>query len=164
MVKPCYDMLKLPVMTKMFGGGTAGRKIAKYIQAIRRGNLDANFDLLPTDKYEFEEKAEKKAKPVQPARKRRTAQPATKIKPVKTDKPLQENEIGLPRRSRCGEGGSNSVKVNQTDLSPASSFPNPNPNPNLPTPEDGSGPQSPTRPICPPRPTSPAESSDAREL
>ncbi len=123
LVKPCFDMLRLPAMAKMFGGGAAGRKIAQYILAVRRGNLDADLDLLPTDKYEIEEAAEKEAKPVKPARKRSSSHRVTKTKPVNADKPLQQNEISSPRRSRCGEGGSKSVKVNQTDLAPISPIP-----------------------------------------
>ena len=109
LVKPCYDMLKLPVLAKMFGGGAAGRKIAQYILAIQRGNLDADFDLLPTDKYEIEEAAEKEAEPVKPTREEQTVQPATETKPDTVAKPLEEKEMGLPRRSPeslRGEGGS----------------------------------------------------------
>jgi hypothetical protein len=116
LVKPCYDMLKLPVLAKMFGGGAAGRKIAEYVLAVQRGNLDADFDLLPTDKYDIEEAAAKEPESVKPAREEQTVQPATKTNPDDAAKPLQESEIGLPRRSRCGEGGSKSVKVGQTDL------------------------------------------------
>jgi hypothetical protein len=149
LVKPCYDMLKLPFMARMFGGGTAGRKIAKYVQAIRRGNLDADLDLLPTDTYGNEEAAEKEAKPVKPARKRRTVQRPAKTKPDAMAKPLEENEIEGGNGDESGQAHSESVKVNQTDLAPAvaevmtgkpadeapaASFPNPNLN--LPTPED----------------------------
>jgi hypothetical protein len=106
-------MLKLPVLAKMFGGGVAGRKIAQYILAIQRGNLDADFDLLPTDKYEIEEAAEKEAEPVKPTREEQTVQPSGKSEPDTVAKPLEENEmegakpLGQPaRRSRFGEGGS----------------------------------------------------------
>ncbi len=141
LVKPCFDMLRLPAMAKMFGGGAAGRKIAQYILAIQRGNLDADFDLLPTDKYEIEEAAEKKAKPVKPARKPRTAQPATKIKPDNAAKPLQESEIEGGNEEKSSQDQSKSVKVGQTNLAhtdeaPAASFPNPNLN--LPTTKEDS--------------------------
>jgi hypothetical protein len=142
MVKPCFDMLRLPPMAKMFGGGTAGRKIAQYILAVQRGKLDADLDLLPTDKYEIEEAAAKEEEPVKPAREEQTVQPATKTKPDDAAKPLQESEIGLPRRSRCGEDGSNSVKVNQTDLPPI----------------------SPITPIAPITPISPSENPEAHGL
>jgi hypothetical protein len=119
LVKPCYDLLRLPLMAKLFGGGTAGQKIAEYVQAVRRGKLDADLDLLPTDNYENEKAAEKEPEPVKPAQKEQTVQTAAKTKPDTVANPLQESEIGSPRRSRCGEGGSNPVKVNQTDLAPA---------------------------------------------
>ena len=204
MVKPCYDMLKLPLMVKMFGGGAVGRKIAQYILAVRRGNLDADLDLLPTDKYGHEEAAEKKAKPVKPTRKERPVKHAKKTKPDNVAKPLEDNEIdcgkeeessqvqsnpvkvnqtdyegrqkqlpvstsaegGLPRHSRCGDGGSNSVKVNQTDLvSPDNGgfggLGNDQPKE---TPQDGSGPPSPTRPTRPTRPTPPKVVSKAIQI
>jgi hypothetical protein len=116
LIKPCYDMLKLPVLAKMFGGGTAGRKIAEFIQAVRRGNLDADLDLLPTDKNEMEEKAEKKAEPVKPARKRRTVKETGKTKPDNVSKPLQESEMEGEEEPESSQAQSNSVKVNQTDL------------------------------------------------
>jgi hypothetical protein len=146
LVKPCYDMLKLPAMVKMFGGGVAGRKIAQYILAVQRGNLDADLDLLPTDKYGHEEAAEKKAKPAKPARKQRTAPRPRKTKQAAVAKPLEDNEIDGAKEEKSSQAESESVKVSQTDLASADeasavSFPNPNPNlnPNLPTPEDGSG-------------------------
>jgi len=143
LVKPCYDMLKLPFLAKMFGGGAVGRKIAEYIQAVRRGNLDADLDLLPTDNYGIEEAAEKKAKPVKPSRKRRTVQRATKTNSVNVDKPLQESEMEGGKEEDSSQAQSNPVKVNQTDLAPI----------------------SPTRPPCPTgltRPTSPIFAQCAR--
>ena len=142
LVKPCFDMLKLPVMAKMFGGGTAGRKIAQYILAVQRGNLDADFDLLPTDKCEIEEAAEKEAKPVKPTRKPRTAQPARKTKPNNVAKPLEQNEMDRGKEEESSQGESKSVKVGQTGLASISPIP----------------------PMAPISPIPPADDSDAREL
>jgi uncharacterized protein YukE len=103
MVKPCFDMLKKPALAKVFGGGNAGRKIAEYIQAVQRGNLDADLDLLPTDKYEIEEKAAVKL-----AQK-------SKTKTRKTAKPLQENEMQEGETAETSEEESESVQVSQTD-------------------------------------------------
>jgi hypothetical protein len=114
MVKPCYDMLKLPLMAKMFGGGTAGRKIAQYIQAVRRGNLDADLDLLPTDNYGIEEAAEKEAEPVKPAQKEQTVQTAAKTKPDTVANPLEESEMEGEEEPESSQAQSNPVKVNQT--------------------------------------------------
>ena len=88
--------------------------------------------------------------------------------------------MGLPRRSRCGEGGSNPVKVNQTDLALAGADPTtfteatavkmagkPADNGGLgneeakESSEGGSGPLSPIRPIGL---ISKAEDSQARDL
>ncbi len=145
LVKPCFDMLRLPAMARMFGGGAAGRKIAQYILAVRRGNLDADFDLLPTDKYEMEEAAEKRAKRVKPTQKRRTVQRPMKTQPDKVAKPLEENEIDDARDEESSQDESNPVKVNQTDPAPIS-------------------PIRPTGPTSPTRPTSPSENSEAGEF
>jgi hypothetical protein len=139
MIKPCYDMLKLPVLAKMFGGGTAGRKIAQYILAVQRGNLDADLDLLPTDKYEIEEAAEKRAKPVKPTQKEQPVQHARKTKPDNTAKPLEQNKMEGAEEPESSQAQSNSVKVNQSDLAPIS-------------------------PIGPISPISPQADSEAREL
>jgi len=142
MIKPCYDMLRLPVLAKTFGGGKAGRKIAEYILAVRRGNLDADLDLLPTDKYEIEEAAEKKAKTVKPTRKRQTVQRAGKTKTDNMANPLKENEIDGGKGEESSQAQSNPVKVNQTDLASISPIP----------------------PIAPISPISPPENSDIRGL
>ncbi len=148
LVKPCFDMLRLPAMARMFGGGTAGRKIAQYILAVRRGNLDADFDLLPTDKYEHEEVAEKKAKPVKPTRKEQPVKRTRKTKPDNTAKPLEQNKMEGVEAAESSQDGSKSVKVGQTDLMQA----------------DGSGSIGPIGPIPPISPISPQEDSEAREL
>ncbi len=158
MIKPCYDMLKLPVMAKMFGGGTAGRKIAQYILAIQRGNLDADFDLLPTDKYEMEEAAEKKAKPVKPTRKRRTVKQARKTNPRRVAKPLQEKEMECTKETDSSPDQSKSVKVNQTDLASAHNDglgAEPGAGESKKSPEDASSLLCPTRQTNPASPTSP---------
>jgi hypothetical protein len=123
LVKPCYDMLRLPPMAKMFGGGAVGRKIAQYILAVKRGNLDADLDLLPTDKNEIEEAAEKRAKPVKPTQKRRTVQRPRKTQPDNVSNPLVENEMEVGQEGHSSQAQSNSVKVNQTDLVSISPIP-----------------------------------------
>jgi hypothetical protein len=148
LIKPCYDMLKLPLLAKIFGDGAAGRKIAQYILAIERGDLDADFDLLPTDKCESEEAAEKRAKRVKPTRQRRTVQRARKTKPDNAANPLQEKEIENEKVEHSSPAESESVKVSQTDLAPSS------PTDLMPL----TGPTSPTRP------TPPEEHSEPREL
>jgi hypothetical protein len=147
-------------MAKMFGGGTAGRKIAQYILAVRRGNLDADLDLLPTDKYEIEERAEKETESGQdqparrsrcgeggsnPAQKEQTVQTAAKTKPDTVVNPLEENEIEGGNGEESSQDQSKSVKVGQTDPAPIS-------------------PIRPTGPASPTRPTSPSENSEARGL
>jgi len=51
---------------------------------------------------------------VKPTRIQWTVQRARKTKPDGMAKPLEESEIGSPRRSRSGEGGSSPVKVSQS--------------------------------------------------
>jgi hypothetical protein len=162
MVKPCFDMLRLPVMAKMFGGGTAGRKIAEYILAIQRGNLDADLDLLPTDNYGVEKAAKKEGKPVKPARKQRTVKQAGKTKPDNVDKPLEEKEMEGGKEEPSSPDQSKSVKVNQSDLAQPSDeglrLGNEEAKERL---EEDSGPISPT---CLPHPISLQDDSEAREL
>jgi hypothetical protein len=123
LVKPCFDMLKFPLLSKMFGGGTAGRKIAKYIQAVRRGDLEAELDLLPTDKLEFEEAAEKRAERVKATQNQRSSHRAAKTQPENVSKPLEDNEIAGANEQESSQAQSNPVKVNQTDLAPISPIP-----------------------------------------
>jgi hypothetical protein len=118
LVAPLYNMLKVEPLAEMFGGGTIGRKIAKYILAV--GNdRPAELAILPTDKFEEPEPEPKEPESVKPTRKERTVKRARRTRAKKVAKPLEESEISSPRRSRCGEGGLNPIKVNQTDLPPA---------------------------------------------
>jgi hypothetical protein len=77
-----------------FGCGELGGKLTKYTIQVEN---DAP-----------------RSKSVKPTRKQWTVQRARKTKPDGMAKPLEESEIGSPRRSRFGEGGSNPVKVNQS--------------------------------------------------
>ena len=152
-LEPLWSKIKEYPLAQLFGGGEAGRKIAQFILAVKN-DRDPESGLLPTDKFAHEEPSPEEAKSVKPPRKRRTVKQARKTRPQKAANPLEENEISSPRRSRCGEGGSKSIKVNQSDLAQ----PNDEVKESL---EEDSGSQSPT---CPPRPTSPPEDSDAQEL
>jgi hypothetical protein len=89
LLKPIYDTLKLPAMAKVYGGGTKGQKIAEFIMAIQRGELDADLDVLPSDKFEDEEA------------------PAN---------PLEESEIEDEEEEDSTHPQSESVKLGQTDL------------------------------------------------
>ena len=55
LLKPVFDTLTLPAMAQAYGGGTKGQKIAQFIMAIQRGEMDAELDVLPTDKFENQE-------------------------------------------------------------------------------------------------------------
>jgi hypothetical protein len=147
-----------PEVAEAFGGGELGRKLAKYIVAVENDVPGAKLEI--TDEaLKNAKRGREESKSVKPTRKRRTVQRAGKTKPDNLAKPLQENEIGSPRRSRCGKGGSNPVKVNQTDLAQPSDeglgvrlgLGNDESKESL---EDGSGSPSPTRPISPIRPVS----------
>jgi hypothetical protein len=133
LLRPFFDTLRMNSMAKMFGGGTAGRKIAKYIMAVQNDNLDAEFDVLPTDKFEHEEPAPQEAEPVKPAQKRGTVKQVRKTKPDNAAKPLEQSEIEGEKDGKPSQAGSNPVKVNQTDLAPISPIP----------------PMAPMTPICP---------------
>ena len=133
-----------PEVAKDFGGGELGRKLARYIVAVENDVPGAKLEITDEDLKKAKQ-GRSKLKCVKPTRKEQTVQRARKTRARKVANPLEENEIGSPRRSRCGEGGSNPVKVNQTDLAPIS-------------------PTCPTRPICPTCLTSPEEDSGAGDL
>jgi hypothetical protein len=119
---PFFNTLKAGRMAALFGGGTAGRKIAEYILAVRSGRLDAELDVLSTDQFN-------KPEPVKPVRKRRTAKRARKTKSANMDKPLQKKEMDNENEEESIEDSSESVKPNQTDLAPADDSPTPEDHP-----------------------------------
>ena len=123
LLRPFFDTLRLNSMAKLFGGGTAGRKIAQYILAVQNDNLDAEFDVLPTDKFEHEEPAPQEAEPVKPTQKRQNVKQAGKSRPDNAAKPLEESEMEGENDGKSSQAGSNPVKVNQTDLAPISPIP-----------------------------------------
>jgi hypothetical protein len=119
LVAPLYNMLKVEPLAEMFGGGTIGRKIAKYILAV--GNdRPAELAILPTDKFEEPEPEPKEPESIKPTRKERTVKRARKTRAKKVAKPLEENEIEGGNDEKPSQTGSNPVKVNQTDLEPIS--------------------------------------------
>ena len=141
LLEPLWSKLKEYPLSQIFGGGEAGRKIAQFILAVKN-DREPESDLLPTDKFAHEKPSPEEANSVKPPRKRRTVKQAGRTRPQKAANPLEENEISSPRRSRCGEGGSKSIKVNQTDLASIS-------------------PTCPTRPTCPTCPVDLAEKDNA---
>jgi hypothetical protein len=90
---PLFDALKVAPLAGSFGGGEAGRKIARYILAIQRGRMDARLKLEPTDKFDVPAKTE----------------------PDNAAKPLQENEMDGGTEEQVDQNQSESVKVNQSD-------------------------------------------------
>jgi hypothetical protein len=95
-------------------------KIAQYIPAVQKGNLEADLDLLPGDKFEREEKAEQEAETIKPTQKRRTAQRAGKTKPDNAPKPLQESEMEGEEAADSSQEETGSVRLGQTNLAPIS--------------------------------------------
>jgi hypothetical protein len=136
---PLFDLLEVQPLAESFGGGEIGRKIAKYILAVRKDNLD-NLDNLQTKLADLDDELDKaqpkpkESKPVKPAQKRRTVKRLRKTKPETVPNPLPQSDIEAEAMEESSQVESKSVKVGQTDLAPdAASFPdlNPNPNPNL---------------------------------
>jgi hypothetical protein len=122
LLEPLWSKLKEYPLSQIFGGGEAGRKIAQFILAVKN-DREPESDLLPTDKFAHEKPSPEEANSVKPPRKRRTVKQAGKTKPPKAANPLEESEISSPRRSPesfRGEGGSKSIKVNQSDVAPIS--------------------------------------------
>jgi hypothetical protein len=147
LVAPLIDMLKVDPLAEAFGGGTIGRKIAKYILAVRR-DRPAELNILPTDKFEEAEPEPKEPEPVNPARKQRTMKRTRKARARKMYKPLQENVMAVPKQEKPGQDQLKSIKVNQSDLAQAKD----------------SGSIGPISPIPPISPISPQEDSEATEL
>jgi hypothetical protein len=95
---PIMDLMKVKPLSKMFGDGPIGRKLADYVLAVRRGNLDAKLDLEPADTLTAPEKKNR-----QKRRKNVAAE-------VEAEEPA----------SAAGPSASNPVKVSQSDESDAS--------------------------------------------
>jgi hypothetical protein len=117
LVAPLYNMLKVDPLAEMFGGGTIGRKIAKYILAV--GNdRPAELEILPTDKFEEPEQEPKEPESVKPTRRERTVKRAGKTWAKKVAKPLEKKEMDGGEEQQSSENQSKSIKVNQSDLPP----------------------------------------------
>jgi hypothetical protein len=120
LTRPVFDVLKLKPMAALFGGGEAGRKIAEYVLAVRRGKLNAELEISPEDKFEHEKPAAKKPKSVKPTRNRRTTKRVRKNRAKKAAKPLQEKEMGSAQEEESGPDQSSQAKPDQTSLAPVS--------------------------------------------
>jgi hypothetical protein len=132
-----YDAVTEPVLGKFFGGGTVGRKIAEYVLAVQRGEVEANLDLQPADTYGNEKRFREADEPRQPAAKRRAGKPITgclptaatckptlkrrpakqsrKARPDNEDKPLEENEMTVEKQPEASGENAKPVTVCQSD-------------------------------------------------
>jgi hypothetical protein len=113
-----FDTLREPVMARMFGGGTVGRKIAEYILAVKRGNLEADLDILPTDTYGNGKLFFDEAEPGKPSGKGKSVRRTGKTKSEKADKQLEENKMEtteVQSTPTCA----NPVTVCNSNLAPA---------------------------------------------
>ena len=168
LLAPIWSTLKVDAMAQMFGGGTAGRRIAKFILAVQ--NDRPAEGLLPTDKFAYEEPSPEEAKPTKPTRKERPVKQAGKTRARKVSNSLNTNDIGDKEESKISPVQSKSVKVNQSNLAPADDGElgaESGTDESKKSPENGSSflcPSSPTSPTRPPRPPSPADDSGTREL
>jgi hypothetical protein len=147
LVAPLYNMLKVDPLAELFGGGTIGRKIAKYILAVRN-DRPAELEILPSDKFEEPEPEPKEPESVKPAQKRQTVKQARKTRPKKAANPLDKKEIEGEKQEESSQDQSKSIKVNQSDLAQP----------------DGSGSIGPIGPIPPIGPIFPKEDSESSEL
>jgi hypothetical protein len=123
-----------PMVAKIFGGGEAGRKLAKYVIALENDMPDATLELTDED---FPKSKQSRVKPVKPAGKRATAKHARKTAPETMAKPLIEKEMDSGKEEESSREQSSPVKPNQTDLAPISPISS----------EDGSTPPRPPPPI-----------------
>ncbi len=63
MTAPIRDLFALPSMREQFGGGKAGEKIARYVMAVQRGNVEAELDLKPEDVLDSKARRQKPTAP-----------------------------------------------------------------------------------------------------
>jgi hypothetical protein len=117
-LKRIMSTLEVPRWAKIFGGGTAGQKIAEFIWAVQNDRLPES-ELLPTDKFECEEQSAKQAKSRKPTPKKQTVKQAGKTRVKKEANPLDTNDIATKERPKTNPPPANPVKVNQTSLPPA---------------------------------------------
>ena len=110
-----YDALREPALAKLFGGGTAGQKIAEYILAVKRGNVEADLDILPTDTYGNGKTFEKEAEPVKSMPKKRTRAQTRKAARNNVSKPLEEGKIAA-HEAEPAQDDAKPVKVCNSDL------------------------------------------------
>ena len=106
LLTPFTDALRANSMAKVFGGGTAGGKIAEYIMAVQNDKFDAELDILPTDKFEEPEPepGQGESSPVKPVQ-------AGETDLEKEDKPLKGNEMDGATEEQSSQDQSESVKV-----------------------------------------------------
>ncbi|MGP8198388.1 MAG: hypothetical protein ACLQU4_02665 [Limisphaerales bacterium] len=107
MVQPLMDGALVPSLAYAYGGGKLGRKIAAYVLAVQRGNLDAKLDILPTDTCE--EDPPGKPKPVKAVEKAKRTTPAK-------SKPLAHKKMAPAPKSQSSHPDSNELKANQSDF------------------------------------------------
>ena len=115
LTRPWYDTIKGPIIAKIFGGGTVGRKIADYILAVRRGNLDADVDFEATDTFGDGRLFGEDRKSAQTDRKEHTCRGSGKTSTRKAAKPLEAKEMDDTEGVNSGEAKAKPVKVCQSD-------------------------------------------------
>jgi hypothetical protein len=105
-----YDAVTEPMLGKFFGGGTVGRKIAEYVQAIQRGEVEADLDLKPADTYGDGKRFVEADEPCKSNVKKPTAKQTRITKPKNVDKPLEGNEMDVSKQPEASEEKANPVK------------------------------------------------------
>jgi hypothetical protein len=113
-----YGALREPMLGKLFGGGTVGRKIAKYVMAVRRGDVEADLDLESDDTYGDGGHFGEPAEPRKPTVKKQTAKKTRKVRPNNADKLVEENEMDVEKQPETSPEKAKPVKVCHTDPEP----------------------------------------------
>ncbi|MGD0815836.1 MAG: hypothetical protein ABSA83_19765 [Verrucomicrobiota bacterium] len=114
LLQPFKDMMMVPLLAPAYGGGKLGRKIAAYILAVQRGNLDAKLDILPTDTRE--EDPPRESKPIKPPRKPKVVKRAKNHPPAAKSKPLAHNKMAPVPQSKSHQPHPDELKATQSDF------------------------------------------------
>ncbi|MGD0816090.1 MAG: hypothetical protein ABSA83_21060, partial [Verrucomicrobiota bacterium] len=107
MVQPFMDAAKVSSLAYTYGGGKLGRKIAAYVLAVQRGDVNAKLDVLPTDT--FDEDPGSKPKPIKAVEKAKNTTPAKA-------KPLARKKMKCARQSKPTQPDSDELKATQSDF------------------------------------------------
>jgi len=106
LIGPIMDMIKVEPMSKMFGGDERGRKLADYVLAVRRGNLDAKLDLPPADTSTAPEKKNRQNQKNCPKRRKPVEAEVETEEPASDAGPSESHPVKASQSNNASRGAS----------------------------------------------------------